>query len=591
MEPKGSDIKRYFALFVLSLAVVAGLVFARPATADAQNFTVTDFTADYYLTNQDPQGQMKVVEKINVAFQDYDHGILRALPESYKNHPLHVHVTSVTSDTGAPAGFTSSTSNGNLVLKIGNPNETLTGAQEYTITYTEKNVITFYNDHDELYWDINGDQWDQPFIEVHATLHLPAGLQLGSNQPQCFAGQFGSTARNCFIGLTGKDVVTDAYNLSTNQTLTMVVGFQKGYFHPYTLKDYIVDYLADGLEALAPILIIGGGGFLWWYRRGRDAKGTGVIIPQYDAPDKLTPLEIGAIVDFSVDNRDITATIIDLAIRKYLKIIETEKKNVLGRQSKSFSLQLINRDWSALNDWERRIMTGLFGGSGSQEAVELEALKAKLFSVATSVKNSVEKSLTDRGYFKANPVRYAGVSFGAIIIIAIFAAGNLHFLSICLIVGIVVGLIVFGIFFRHLSARTAQGVAAKEHILGLKLYMEVAEKDRLKMLQSPDARYAEKTDAPSQTVELFEKLLPYAIALQVEQQWAQKFENIYKSPPDWYVGNYAAFTAGYLVGSLNSGFAPAVNSSFSAPRSSGSSGFGGGGFAGGGGGGGGGGGW
>jgi uncharacterized membrane protein len=123
------------------------------------------------------------------------------------------------------------------------------------------------------------------------------------------------------------------------------------------------------------------------------------------------------------------------------------------------------------------------------------------------------------------------------------------------------------------------------------MYMDVAEKDRIAKLQAPGAAYATNAGEPVRTVELFEKLLPFAIVLGVEEQWARQFADIYKTAPDWYAGNWTTFNSLYLVNGISSGVGMAVNTSFSAPQSSNSSGFGGGGFSGGGGGGGGGGGW
>ena len=137
-----------------------------------------------------------------------------------------------------------------------------------------------------------------------------------------------------------------------------------------------------------------------------------------------------------------------------------------------------------------------------------------------------------------------------------------------------------------MKRRSHAGVESYEHIKGLKLYMDTAEKDRLKMMQSVDRPYAE----PSPTVELFEKLLPYAVALGVEQSWAKQFENIYREQPQWYSGNTAGFNTVYFASSLASGIS-SMNTSFYTSTSSSSSGSGGGGFSGGGGGGGGGGGW
>jgi hypothetical protein len=478
-------------------------------------------------------------------------------------------------------------SNGNDVLKVGSPATTVSGAEEYTIDYTVNNVISFYQDHDELYWDVNGDQWNQPFTNVNATVHLAPGISRSSNQPVCYVGTYGSTSKDCVV-YAGKNIAFGASNLQPQSTLTFVVGFQKGYFHPMTWKDYVSDYAPDILEFFTPILLIGGAGFVWWFRRGRDAKGSGVIIPQYDAPDDLMPLEVGAIIDFVADSRDLTATIIDLAIRKYVQIIESEDKKLVVLKQKSYALKLLNKDWSGLSSWEIQILGALFGVDGSTEMIDLDFMKTKLYSDAKSIKDTVSIALTTRGYFASNPIKYLGLSLSSVVIIALFVGPIFHGVQSLLLVGGIIGLILFGIFYHFLPARTAKGVAAKEHILGLKMYLEVAEKDRIAKLQSPDAPYGENHAEPSHTVELFEKLLPYAIVLQVEQKWAAKFNDIYAAPPDWYVGNYTAFNAGYLVGSLNSGFTTAVNSSFSSPSGSGGSGFGGGGFAGGGGGGGGG---
>ncbi len=237
-------------------------------------------------------------------------------------------------------------------------------------------------------------------------------------------------------------------------------------------------------------------------------------------------------------------------------------------------------------------MSGLFGARGGTGSVGLADIAHQLQPEAKSIKKQVAESLTSRGYFAANPTKFmattvltgAGIAFFVLIVLPSAVEG-------ALVWGLAAGITILGVFFHFMAARTSKGVVANEHILGLKLYLKVAEKDRIKMLQSPDAPYAPKSDAPRQTVDLFEKLLPYAIVLGVEKEWAGKFKDIYTSPPDWYAGNYAAFNAGYLVGSLGGGFSSSLGASFGSASSSSGSGFGGGGFSGGGGGGGGGGGW
>lgn len=573
-------------------ASIVVLIAPAVALADANNFTVTDFTADYYLSKDDPQGQMRILEKISVNFTGQNHGILRALPERYKNLPLNIHIDSITSSTNAPTQYTTYEQNGNEVLKIGDASRTVTGEQEYSIAYTMQNVITFYGDHDELYWNTSGLEWMQSFDSITAAVHLPGDLHLSSQMPLCYAGPEGSHDQPCTVTQQGNDItIRTTAGLGPRETMSFVIGFQKGYFTAPGVWDYAAGYISAALQFAVPLVLIGGAGFVWWLKRGRDAKGTGIIIPQYDAPDGLTPLEVGTLIDFKTDGRDLTATVIDLAIRKYVKIVEIESPKLLLLKRKDYRLELLNKDWTALQSWEWELMSGLFGASGQHPQVQLSDLATKLQVSANNAKKKVAQALADKGYFTANPTKYLSLTIGTVV----FAVAGVVWttqlsLQGPLLWGIAAGVIVLAAFYHFMPARTAKGVAADEHIKGLKLYLEVAEKDRIQMMQSPDAPYAPTTGAPEQTVELFEKLLPYAIVLKVEKEWAGKFKDLYSAPPDWYVGNYATFNALYLTSALGGGFSHAVGSTFASAHSASGSGFGGG-FAGGGGGGGGGGGW
>src|SRR5579871_1192933 len=166
------------------------------ALADVNDFTVTDFHGEYYLNKDSPHGSLKIKEQITVDFTDYNHGILRALPQSYKNRSLHLKIYSVTSPDGTPSSYTTYKSSGNLILQIGDPNQTVTGQHKYEIDYEVQNVVSFYSDHDEIYWDINGDQWAQPFTVVTADFYLPIGLTDGlKNRRTCYSGSYGSTTQ------------------------------------------------------------------------------------------------------------------------------------------------------------------------------------------------------------------------------------------------------------------------------------------------------------------------------------------------------------------------------------------------------------
>jgi uncharacterized membrane protein len=564
------------------------------AYADVNDFTITNFEADYTLSNDDRQGTLRIKEHLDVEFTDNNHGILRAIPESYKDHTLHLNVNEVASPSGAPAEYTTYGSSGNTVLKIGDPDRTVTGAQSYTIDYTLRNVISFYEDYDELFWDINGDQWSQPFEKVSVALHLPVGLQFDSHTPRCYTGSFGSTEQACQIRYEEAGRILRASTtrkLLASETMSIVAGFQKGFFHPSTAQETAGEYAGTVVKFFIPLLLVGGIAGRHWYRYGRDAKGRGTIVPEYEAPHGLKAIEAGTIADFKTDNRDITATIIDLAIRGHLKIIETKNVRRFRRDTITYSLRLLKTDHAGLKDFEQSLLKAVFAKQEVNEEVDLSVLKYKLATEATKLRKSLKDSLTSRGYFRKTPFS-TGLKFGLTLAGAFVASLILAIVtqSGAAILGLVLGSFMAVIFLILLPARTPQGVAAKESIMGLKKYLEVAESERIKKLQSPNAPYAQKSAGPKKTVELFEKLLPFAMVLGVEQQWAKQFEDIYRTPPDWYQGSTTHFSAAYLATSLNSGVGSSVNSAFSAPSSSGSSGFSGGG-SGGGGGGGGGGGW
>lgn len=570
------------------------LVAAAPTVASAgvNDFTITSFKSDQTLTKQDKQGELRIVERINVIFTDQNHGLLRALPQKYKNHSLQIDMNRISSETGAPTQYTTYDSNGNKVFKIGDPDKTVTGIQQYTIDYTVRNVITFYDDHDELYWNVNGDQWPQTFASVEAAVHLPAGTKQ-VKAPVCYTGPKGSTQQNCAATSAGNTIrVRTTQPLYGNEGLTYAAAFQKDTFQPSTWYETLSEYTRTIVGVLGPAIIIGGGGFLLWFRRGRDAKGRGTIVPQYDAPDALRPLQVDAITDFVVGNAAITATIIDLAVRGHIKIIESKQIKKLRKDTTSYSLELLKGGAVPLDANEQKLMTALFGGADAGATVDVTKQKNKLYSTATSLRSSVKQQLTTNGYFR--PSAWHGVwAHGKGLITALFVLLVLVVLygGVISIAGIAAGSTIAIIFLTSLDARTEKGVAAKEHIEGLKLYLDVAEKDRIKMLQSPHAKYAEKTNEPAKTVKLFEKLLPYAIVLGVEKEWSKKFEGLYTTPPDWYSGSsWHTFSAVALTTHLNDGIGSAVNTAFSAPSSSGGSGYSGG-SSGGGGGGGGGGGW
>ncbi len=570
-------------------------LFGATAHASTDDFTVHSFAADYTLDNTDKQGSMTIVETIDLTFDDQNHGILRAIPQTYKRHKLQIHVDTISSSTGAPTQYTTYTQNGNLVLKIGDPSRTVTGLQNYKITYHVSNVVTFYDDHDELYWDVNGDQWRQQFEQVSVALHVPDQAKLTTQQPVCYAGYYGDTNQNCTIAATGSQIAAKTNSiLYPSQTLSIVVGFQKGYFSPSTSQETFMEYAGTILKVLVPILASFVYAYTRWRRYGRDAKGRGVMVAEYEAPFGLKPIEVATVLRFTPSQKDITATIIDLAVRGYVRIHQETVVKKFAKDKTSYSLELTNNDVTNLKEFERKTLESLFENSNFEagSTVQLDSLKNKFYKTVQSVIKITRKAVEEGGYVSSASGKASipmWVLVGVLFVLSFFAGAAF---GPALTVGLVVSIFILAGFALAMPARTAKGVEAKEKAEGLKLYLKTAEADRIKMLQSPSSPYATSQPAPKRTVELFEKLLAYAIVLGVEKEWAGEFNDIYVNQPEWYAGNMSTFNAVVFASALSGqGFGSAMMTSYSSPSSSGSSGFGGGGFSGGGGGGGGGGGW
>ncbi len=588
---------KWFWRLLTTFSFVALLV--APATASAQaaagGFIINDFHGRYELFNDVNGGRMVVDEVIELNYSGYNHGIERAIPEKYKGNPLRINILSVERD-GAAEPYTTYGSNGNTVLRIGDADKTITGEHTYEIAYELRNVMSFYGDYDEWYWNINGTDWQHLTRQVSGEVVFPEGWSdEGLPAAVCYTGLYGSTAQNCTLSKTDRGYLFQAdQELTAGETLSIVAAAPTGLFTPRTAADWWRENAWE-LVWLAAGLGLAGCAWLIWFKRGRDHKGRGVIIPEYEPPEGLSPTEVGLLADYDVDARDLTAAIIDLAIRGYIRIHEEVKPgSFLGiGKTLTFSLELINDDLKGLRDHEAELIRALFSPpvAGTKQEIGDIALRKRMSEAVLLINDKLKKPLTGEfGYFEKGSGKYtlAMVVVGLVLLFVwdlVFGdnlAGGWGWSIGRRIAG--VSFIVFGMLMQR---RTHAGVEAYEKIQGFKLYLNTAEKDRLKMLQSVDRPYA----PPAQTVELFEKLLPYAVALGVEKSWAKQFANIYQQPPDWYGGNYARFSTGYLIGNLTRGVS-AMNSSFRPPRSSGSSGFSsGGGFACGGGGGGGGGSW
>ena len=575
---------RIVGLLALVFFIAAALAFA-PAGA-AREYSVKDFN-EQVTVNAD--GTIEVTEIIDVRFVGAYHGIYRTIPVEYEtpqrlNYSLLLEPLSVTDDDARPLKYEQTRQGRYLRFKITVPNAE-NATRTVILRYRILNALRFFEDHDELYWNVTGDEWEVPIESASAHIELPAGAT--GIRAVAYTGVFGSRAQDARVQINGNKVeIQTNHPLGFHEGLTAVVGWDKGFVHEPGAGARVLFFLRSNWPLFIPIGAFFIMFWLWW-TRGRDPEKDAVTV-QYEPPDKLTPGECGTLVDNEAAMRDITATLVDLAVKGYLTIEQKDEEHLLGlSHSKEyiFHLKQPAAQWSNVRPHEREMLSALFD-DGANTDVKMSDLQNHFYTHLPTIRDRIFDALMTDGYYLHRPdtVRQAYVGAGFVIGILIFVFGNMLATATgvarltWVIAGIATGAVIC-IFGWFMPARTLSGARTYARVLGFENFLGRVESDRIERLEK--------------TPELFEKFLPYAMALHVEKKWVQAFAGIAMQPPQWYQGPYGSgFQAYILVNDLNYMSAQAGSVMASSPRSSsGGSGFGGGGSSGGGFGGGGGGAW
>jgi hypothetical protein len=316
-----------------------------------------------------------------------------------------------------------------------------------------------------------------------------------------------------------------------------------------------------------------------WHTVGKDPDPGMSVAPMYEPPKGLSPAEVGTLIDDSTDPRDLTSTIVDLAVRGYLKI-EEKVNTFLVFKSKDYVFHLLKprEQWgNDLSPHERVMLENIFAGGAE---TQLSSLKNHFYTAIPVIREDVMSALKGKGMYMLDPGSANGYSLAAAIGIALLLAGLQYlgwmnvFNSLPLLIASgLISAVIWWLFARQMTAKTILGARTMVAVLGFQEFMNRVDADRIKRLP-PDT---------------FEKYLAYAMALGVEQHWAQAFAGIVKDPPNWYVsqGGYSGFNPIFFSSSMHSMASDMHQVFVSAPRASSSgSGFGGGsgggGFSGGG---------
>ncbi|HEY1801237.1 MAG TPA: DUF2207 domain-containing protein [Terriglobales bacterium] len=553
------------------------LFFASPL--HARSWRIANFDDNITVTRN---GTADVREQIAIVFVGSFQGIHRTIPIHYPgptgtNYTLFLNVKGITDQDGMPLKYESSTSGDFRDLKIYIP-----GAQDTTktvvIQYSVRNGVRYFPDHDEFYWNVTGNDWPVPIDMATALVQFPSDAS-GSLRAQAFTGVYGSAQRDATSNVKDSSVLFATNNpLPMRGGLTVDVFIPKGILRQPGAFTKFLWFLGSNPIVFLPFFAFGVMFVIWWYK-GRDPDPGRSVAPMYEPPAGMTPAEAGTLLGDQVHPRDITSTLVDLAVRGFVKIEEVDNKGIVfHHKDYIFHSLKPQAQWSDLAPHEMVMMTNVFG---SADQTTLSSLRNRFYTAIPVIRTDIMSALKQKNMYSVDPDSANSYSIGgAVLIAAPFAILEFTktvdvFSSVPLLIGCgAISAFIWWLFARVMTAKTLKGVQTKVAVLGFQEFMNRVDKDRLKVM-------------PPNT---FEKFLPFAMALGVEHQWATAFAGIIQNPPTWYASPYGY---GYPGGGFNPIFFSTSMMSMtndmhqvfvSAPRASSSgSGWSGGGFGGGGG--------
>lgn len=592
----------FLALFLLLLP--------KQVSAD-EGWVIERFNSDITIERS---GEVKIVETIDVDFLTLEkHGIYRDIPYIYEANGQKTY-SEIDSDkilqNGKKAKVSKSRSDGYVRLKIGDADKTISGKNIYEIQYRVKGVLRGFPEHDELFWNVTGNNWPVEIKKAQASVSLP---DAGFKKITCFEGYAGSTDECKILGESSTAVKFESSDtLGEAQGLTIAVGYEKGLIplltveRPKTFWEKFIEW--PSITTLASVLFFGVGTVIYlWNKNGRDywfgqnifgkkeelgsVKPIGAhetIVVEFIPPEKLRPAEIGVLMDERADTHDVVATIIDLAARGFLTITEVPKKWMFGKidyklNKKTASTSKVAKANAAaekkLLGYEKMLLDELFE---SGQEIKVSDLKKTFYDELKKIKEELYKEVVAKNLFPSNPehIRSNYLGVGVIIIfVGFFLIGYTVSFDNVYLADLLLGLIVVGIilvlFSRHMPRRSAYGREFYRRIRGYRMFIDKAESHRQKFFEKKN---------------LFNEVFPYAIVFGLTGKFAAAMQEIGLKPAQtgWYVGSHP-FSMGNFESSM-SGFSNSMSSAIASTPSS-SGGFSGGGSSGGGFGGGGGGSW
>ncbi|HEX5938127.1 MAG TPA: DUF2207 domain-containing protein [Actinomycetota bacterium] len=606
-SPRTRRARRVRILALLGPIAAAVLATALPAGAQTGE-VIHDYRVRIEILSD---GDLRITERIDYDFGDQQrHGIFRSIPtrayfDETRDRVTPVEVESVTA-TNAPDDVDVTEEGSSTIIRVGDPDVEITGRHTYTLVYRVEGALNAFDEHDELYWNAIGPEWQAPIESAHIAVVAPGPI----TETACYQGYQGSTepcAGSTVSGPAARFVAGRV--LQPYEGVSMVTSFRKGvvpapqpiYVERWSVeRAFSVNAWTIGASAAVAVAL---GGFLFalWSREGRDRRyvgspvdqvlgtpsGRGEPVPlgegdaeapvEFAPPEDVRPGQIGTLIDERANVIDVTVTIVDLAGRGYVVIQEIPDEGWFSKTD--WNLVRLEKDGTDLMSYERRLLDGLFRDGNE---VKVSELKTTFADRLHGVEDALYADAMRQKWFRVRPDR-ARTRWSAWGVLLVVVGGAITFALARWthwgIVGIpvILGGIALALLSRRMPARTAKGTAMLRRVRGFRRVIATAETHM--------SRWAEQEN-------VFTRFLPYAIVFGLTEKWAKAFQDLGLEPEtsSWYVGS-RPFTAVAFADSIGHFSVTTGGTLAATPASSGSSGFGGGGFSGGGGGGGGGGSW
>ncbi len=553
-------------------------IFLLPTLAKAE--VIHSFTSDITLSQD---GSFTVSETIQYDYEGTErHGIFRQIPIShlqpserrFHERNIDIAIESVTQD-GAIVPYQISYDLGEMQLKIGDPDRTITGVHTYVITYQVRGGLSYYESGEaELYWNVTGNGWEVPIENALAEVHDPDHIM--RDEARCYVGYVGEDTE-CAINKTEDTVVFGGMSLKPGTGLTIAQALD-----PSAVEKLVVErwslwsiWLFGALAWLVGLAV-----FLYRYLFANKTHAS--IIAQYEPYEDFKPMYTGLLFDGRIDSRDITASIVYLAEQGFFKIKHVGRKKFFFIETDDYEIALKRPYDEIENEFQKNIFTLIFDSSSTVgETIVLSELakntsrQKENYKLVNSLKSAAEKDLVAQGFFEYG-WRKQLKTLASLLVVILGLLWVTSLLGAAMDSAIAIGAITFFVSLILLVVsyrrRTRKGYEALDYLKGFKEFLSVTDKERFKF-----------HNAPQKSPEQFMTYLPYAIAFGVEKEWAEAFKDITIPEPDWYEGQGTTFSAVYLSQSLGTFGTVVTNASGSSPASSGGGSVGGGAGGGGGG--------